>query len=359
MPHYNAYDSFKTKKSIEKKQRAKEKALGKKNNNADNFIIDNSDNYGIVIEVRFNDAYVLVDDKLILAKLRRDINIICNQVLFPGDKVVVSNDLSNYTITNLIRRTSLLSRTKKDSTRKDDIGLTKNIAANVDLAVIVVASKEPPLHPKFIDRYLMILQNSDIPAVICLNKCDLKTEEEEKILSVYRELGIPVVETSTYKNIGIDELKSYLLDKQAIFVGNSGVGKSSLTNALMDDDEIKTSHVSDKSKRGRHTTTSSKYYIWSDNSSIIDTPGIRSLDVSSFSPIEIQDYFPELDNWKEKCKYSDCLHYHEPYDSCIVKEAVASGLINQDRFESYLRIMSDVLGEKSYKEILDEIISKM
>ena len=359
MPHYNAYDSFKTKKSIEKKQRAKEKALGKKNNNADNFIIDNSDNYGIVIEVRFNDVYVLVDDILILAKLRRDINLICNKVLFPGDKVVVSNDLSNYTITNLIRRTSLLSRTKKDSTRKDDIGLTKNIAANVDLAVIVVASKEPPLHPKFIDRYLMILQNSDIPAVICLNKCDLKTEEEEKILSVYRELGIPVVETSTYKNIGIDELKSYLLGKQAIFVGNSGVGKSSLTNAIMNDDEIRTSHVSDKSKRGRHTTTSSKYYIWSDDSSIIDTPGIRSLDVSSFSPIEIQDYFSELDNWKEKCKYSDCLHYHEPYDSCIVKEAVASGLINQDRFESYLRIMSDVLGEKSYKEILDEIISKM
>ena len=359
MPHYNAYDSFKTKRSIEKKQRAKEKALGKKNNNADNFIIDNSDNYGIVIEVRFNDAYVLVDDKLILAKLRRDINLICNQVLFPGDKVVVSNDLSNYTITNLIRRTSLLSRTKKDSTRKDDIGLTKNIAANVDLAVIVVASKEPPLHPKFIDRYLMILQNSDIPAVICLNKCDLKTEEEEKILSVYGELGIPVVETSTYKNIGIDELKSYLLDKQAIFVGNSGVGKSSLTNAIMNDDEIRTSHVSDKSKRGRHTTTSSKYYIWSDDSSIIDTPGVRSLDVSSFSPIEIQDYFPELDNWKEKCKFSDCLHYHEPYNSCIVKEAVASGLINQDRFESYLRIMRDVLGEKSYKEILDEVISKM
>ena len=359
MPHYNAYDSFKTKKSIEKKQMAKEKALGKKNDNADNFIIDNSDNYGIVIEVRFDDAYILVDDKLILAKLRRGINLICNKVLFPGDKVVVSNDLSNYTITNLIRRTSLLSRTKKDSTRKDDIGLTKNIAANVDLAVIVVAAKEPPLHPKFIDRYLMILQNSDIPAVICLNKCDLKTEEEEKILSVYRELGIPVVETSTYKNIGIDELKSYLLDKQAIFVGNSGVGKSSLTNAIMNDDEIRTSHVSDKSKRGRHTTTSSKYYIWSDDSSIIDTPGIRSLDVSSFSPIEIQDYFPELDNWKEKCKYSDCLHYHEPYDSCIVKEAVASGLINQDRFESYLRIMSDVLGEKSYKEILDEIISKM
>jgi len=355
MPHYNAYDSFKTKKSIEKKQRAKEKALGKKNDDVDDFITNNCDNYGIVIEVRYDDAYILLDDEVILAKLRKDINLVCNQVIFPGDKVVVSKDGSNYTITNLIKRTSLLSRTKKDSTRKDDIGQTKNIAANVDLAVIVVAAKEPPLHPKFIDRYLMILQNSDIPAIICLNKCDLKTEEEANILSVYRELGIPVIETSTYKKQGIDELKSYLLNKQAIFVGNSGVGKSSLTNAIMDDDEIKTSHVSDKSKRGRHTTTASKYYIWNENWSIIDTPGIRSLDVSSFSPIEIQDYFPELDNWKDKCKYSDCLHYHEPYDSCIVKQGVASGLINCDRFESYLRIMSDVLGEKNHDEIMSEI----
>ena len=355
MPHYNAYDSFKTKKSIEKKQRAKEKAFGKKNDEVDDFITNKCDNYGIVIEVRYDDAYVLLDDEIILAKLRKDINLVCNQVIFPGDKVVVSKDGFNYTITNLIKRTSLLSRTKKDSTRKDDIGLTKNIAANVDLAVIVVAAKEPPLHPKFIDRYLMILQNSDIPAIICLNKCDLKTEEEANILSVYRELGIPVIETSTYKKQGIDELKSYLLNKQAIFVGNSGVGKSSLTNAIMDDVEIKTSHVSDKSKRGRHTTTTSKYYVWNDNSSIIDTPGIRSLDVSSFSPIEIQDYFPELDNWKDKCKYNDCLHYHEPYDSCVVKQEVASGLINRDRFESYLRIMCDVLGEKNHDEIMNEI----
>jgi ribosome biogenesis GTPase len=123
----------------------------------------------------------------------------------------------------------------------------------------------------------------------------------------------------------------------------------------MEDDEIKTSHVSDKSKRGRHTTTTSKYYVWNDSSSIIDTPGIRSLDVSSFAATEIQDYFPELDNWKYKCKYTDCLHYHEPYDSCVVKQGVASGLINRDRFESYLRIMSDVLDEKNYDDVLDEI----
>jgi ribosome biogenesis GTPase len=353
MPHYNAYDSFKAKKSLEKKQRAKERTFGKKNENIDNFIINECDNYGVVIEVRYDDAYIFYNGKVILAKLRKDINLICNQAVFPGDKVDIEQVNDTFIIMHLLNRTSILTRTKKDSTRLNDVGSTKNIASNVDLAVIVVAAKEPPLHPKFIDRYLMILQNSNIPSIICLNKCDLKTQEDEEILNVYRELGIEIVETSTYGNIGIDELKKYLKNKQAIFVGNSGVGKSSLTNAIMGDDEIKTGHVSYKSKRGRHTTTTSKYYIWDDNSSIIDTPGIRSLDVSSFSPIEIQDYFPDFENWRDKCKYNDCLHFNEPYDSCIVKQGVSSGLISLDRYESYLRIMSDVLGIKDYSEIFD------
>ena len=354
MPHYNAYDSFKIKKSMEKKQRAKERSLGKKNELIEDFVIKEADNYGVVIEVRYDDAYVLFEEEIVLAKLRKDINMVCNQVVFPGDKVLLWNNGDSYVIQNLLKRTSLLSRVKKDSTRSEDsIGLTKNVAANINLAVIVVAAKEPPLHPKFIDRYLTILQNSGIEAIICLNKCDLKTEEEEKILNIYRNIGITVVETSTYHNIGIEELRDKLRGKQAIFVGNSGVGKSSLTNAIMNDDEIKTSHVSDKSKRGRHTTTASKYYVWDDNSSIIDTPGIRSLDVSSFSPIKIQDYFPELENWKGKCKYSDCIHYSEPYDSYIVKQGVVSGLINKNRYESYLRIVGGLLNDNQYEEILN------
>ncbi len=355
MPHYNAYDSFKTKKSIEKKQRAKERAFEKKTETVDNFIIDSCDEYGVVIEVRYDDAYILYNGEVVLAKLRKNINLVCNQVVFPGDKVDLEKVKDGYVINHLLNRTSMLSRIKKDSTRLNDVGLTKNIASNVDLAVIVVAAKEPPLHPKFIDRYLMILQNSNIPSIICLNKCDLKTEEDEEILSTYRDLGIDVIETSTYSNIGIDKLKAQLINKQAIFVGNSGVGKSSLTNSIMGDDEIKTSHVSDKSKRGRHTTTTSKYYIWEDNSSIIDTPGIRSLDVSTFSPIEIQDYFPEFENWRDKCKYSDCLHFNEPCDSCIVKQGVTSGFISPERYESYLKIMSDILGKKHYESILSEV----
>lgn len=190
MPHYNSYDSFKTKKSIEKKRRAKERAFGKKNDDVDNFIINSADNYGVVVEVRYDDAYVLYNEEIVLAKLRKDIDLVCNQVVFPGDKVVLNNLNNCYTIVNLLNRTSILSRTKKDSTRLNDVGHSKNIAANVDLAVIVVAAKEPPLHPKFIDRYLMILQNSNIPSLICLNKCDLKTVDDEKVLDIYRKLGI-------------------------------------------------------------------------------------------------------------------------------------------------------------------------
>lgn len=356
MPHYNAYDSFKTKKSMEKKKKAKVKIFGKKE--VDNFIIDSCQKCGVVIEVRYDDASVYYNGEVILAKLRKDINFVCNQLVFPGDKVDIEKVNNTYIIKHLLHRTSLLTRTKKDSTRLNDVGQEKNIAANIDVAVIVVAAKEPPLHPKFIDRYLMILENSKIPAIICLNKIDLKIEEEEKILSKYRDLGIKVIETSTYNNIGIDVLKKELKNKQAIFVGNSGVGKSSLTNKIMGDDEIKTSHVSDKSKRGRHTTTASKYYVWEAGSSIIDTPGIRSLDVSSLNPIEIQDYFPEFINLQDKCKYGDCLHFNEPYDSCIVKQGVSSGLIGIDRYESYLRIMCDVLGVKDYSKILNSVKSR-
>ena len=118
MPHYNAYDSFKTKKSIEKKQRAKERAFGKKNETVDNFVIDKCDEYGIVIEVRYDDAYVLYNGEVILAKLRKDINLVCNQVVFPGDKVDIEKINDIYTISHLLKRTSILSRTKKDDQRE-------------------------------------------------------------------------------------------------------------------------------------------------------------------------------------------------------------------------------------------------
>ena len=358
MAHLESYDSFQTKKAREQKKRAKERSNSKeKNVNKDGkFVIKKGENYGTVIEVRYNDAYIFYEDRIVKAHLRKDINYPCNQVLFPGDKVIVEPDGEDFVINNMIARTSLLSRVKKDSTRLDSsVGATKNIAANINLAVIVVAAKNPPLHPKFIDRYLMVLQNSGIDSIICLNKADLKGENEEKTLDIYRNIGIPVIETSTVKKEGIEQLKEYLLGKQAIFVGNSGVGKSSLTNALMESEEIKTSHVSEKSGKGRHTTTTSKYYVWDEKSSIIDTPGIRSLDISTFQPQEIQEYFQEFEAWSCKCKFSNCLHYKEPENLCMVKQGVKSGIISKDRYKSYIRILENVLNERTREmDDLDE-----
>lgn len=336
MPHYNSFDSFQTKKSKEKKNKVKNKSCINMNKD---FIIDSSEQYGIVIEVKYNDAYVLYNGEVLIAKLRKDLNTICNKVLFPGDKVVLESKNNCYMIKNLIKRKSILSRIKVDSTRKNSANV-KNVAANIDLAIIVVSAKEPPLHAKFIDRYLLILQSSSIESIICLNKCELKSSNEEEILDIYRKIGIKIIETSTYNNIGIEELKSYLKGKQAIFVGNSGVGKSSLTNAIMDLDNIKTGNISQKSKRGCHTTTSSKYYVWNENSSIIDTPGIRSLDVSSFDIDEIKEYFYEFKEYSEKCKYKDCLHFMEPVKTCAIKQAVEAGKISKNRYESYIRILS-------------------
>lgn len=345
MPHYNAYTSFKTKKSIKKKELIKEKQ-NKQINLPNDFIIEESKNYGIVLEVKYETAYVLYNDEIIKTTLKKEINLVCNKIIFPGDKVILEKNNQSYVITNLLKRTSILSRVKKDSTRLNDQGTTKNIAANIDKAVIVASAKDPALHPKFIDRYLLLLENSNIPTIICLNKSDLKTEETTKILDIYRNLGIKVIETSTYTNQGITNLKEELRGKQAIFIGNSGVGKSSLTNALMDTETIKTSAISSKSKRGRHTTTSSKYYIWDEDSSIIDTPGIRSLDVSNLNPIEIQNYFKEFSNIKEKCKYKNCLHYQEPTAACTIKQAVENNTINKNRYQSYLRVLKDTLNDK-------------
>ena len=144
MPHYNSFDSFQTKKSKEKKNKAKNKSLEKINID-ENFIIDSKQDYAIVMEVKYNNAYVLYNGEVIVAKLRKDLNAICNKILFPGDKVILENKNNNYIIKNLIKRKSLLSRIKVDSTRQGSASV-KNIAANVDLAVIVVSAKEPPLH---------------------------------------------------------------------------------------------------------------------------------------------------------------------------------------------------------------------
>ena len=341
MSHIEGYQSFQTKKSIEKKQKAKSVSASKAVD--ESLFLPMQDlttqHLAIVVETSYKYAKVIYNETLLTVDGLVN-NIPCNRLVFPGDYVLL--DKNSTKITHIAQRSTVLSRDHKDRARRSNAVSNKVIATNIDVAVIVVSAFSPPLHPKFIDRYLMILQNCNIQPVICLNKADLKTEKDDEILNIYRKLNIPVVETSTLNNNGINSLKSYLLGKRAIFVGHSGVGKSSLTNALMNTHQIKTGEVGEKSLRGRHTTTSSKFYFWSENSSIIDTPGIRALDVSAFDPSEIQYYFSEFAEHLN-CRYRTCNHINTKTCECGVKIAVEKGFITTSRYDSYVRIMQDLL----------------
>lgn len=300
------------------------------------FIPERKDS-ALVIETSYHNAYVFKDNKIYEVTLSKKYPYVINQLIYPGDKVILNNN----EITDIIKRKNILSRDKFDGTKLNSLGTNKITATNIDLAIIVVAVSDPPLHPKFIDRYIILLENSHIPFIICFNKYDLVTKKEEKIINLYEELGYDIIKTSTKTNEGLTTLKEKLLNKTCIFVGNSGVGKSSLTNYLLEDNLVKTNNIGHKTKRGCHTTTSSKYYLWQDNSGIIDTPGIRSLDLKNFNVSEIKNYFKEFIPYNNLCKYDNCLHYDEPENTCAVKQEINKN-ITQERYESYYKIISEI-----------------
>ena len=299
--------------------------------------IPEREDYGLVIETSYHNAYVFKDNKIYEVTLSKKYPYVINQSIYPGDKVILNNN----EITDIIKRKNILSRDKFDGTKLNSLGTNKITATNIDLAIIVVAVSDPPLHPKFIDRYIILLENSHIPFIICFNKYDLVTKKEETIINLYEKLGYDIIKTSTKTSEGLTTLKNKLLNKTCIFVGNSGVGKSSLTNYLLEDNLVKTKNIGYKTKRGCHTTTSSKYYLWQDNSGIIDTPGIRSLDLKNFNVSEIKNYFKEFIPYNNLCKYDNCIHYDEPENTCAVKQEINKN-ITQERYESYYKIISEI-----------------
>ena len=259
--------------------------------------------------------------------------------LVVGDAVIFEEDERG--ILHILRRRkrrSWIVRMRGDRARGVNALEEHTIAANVDSAVIVAAADSPPFHPRFIDRYLAVLQNGNVEPVICLNKIDLTTERHP-ILSFYRKLNIPIIETSVVTGEGLPQLGEMLDGKTAVFLGQSGVGKSSISNAILPDASIAVADVSKKGSKGRHTTTTSNLYRWQKDSYIIDTPGIRSLGIENIDKDRIRFFFSEFAGFEDQCNYTDCLHDHEP--DCAVKTSAESGEINMYRYESYLRMLHE------------------
>lgn len=220
------------------------------------------------------------------------------------------------------------------------------LAANLDLAVLVVTLVNPETSTVFIDRFLATAEAYNVPVTIVFNKIDLLTDPEDRellnaIIYLYRSIGYTVVPMSVMTGEGVDLLRDELQGKTALFSGNSGVGKSSIINLLVPDAKLKVCDISEVHHTGMHTTTFSEMLdIPGDNAGhIIDTPGVKGFGTIDFEKSEIAHYFPEIFKISKDCKYSNCTHTHEP--GCAVLAAVEQSLISQSRYNSYLSIMED------------------
>jgi len=241
------------------------------------------------------------------------------------------------------RRTVLSRPQPRSGKRRDDYDdevFEKVIAANVDQLLIVAATKQPPLRHGLIDRFLIIAERGELDSVLVINKADLRPPEEA-VLADFRALDVPIITTSAVTRAGLDDLKAVLTGKVSVLAGASGVGKTTLVNALLPDVEAATRSVRMKDERGRHTTTASAVYELPFGGRLVDTPGLRELGIHLDSA-ELPWYFPEFEELAARCKFRNCTHTHEP--DCAVRQAVEDGGILPRRYESYLRIL-DTLDE--------------
>jgi ribosome biogenesis GTPase len=247
----------------------------------------------------------------------------------PGDFVAL---VEGHRVKRVLPRRTWLSRPDPGDPRREKV-----VAANMDLVVVVVAAADPPLHPGLIDRYLIAIERGGADAAICVNKSELGVGEAiEQALEPYRKLSAPVVLCSARTGAGIDALRAVVAGKLCVFVGPSGVGKSSLLNALLPGAGAATGDVSSATGKGQHTTTRSRIYDLSGGARVIDTPGVREFGLWKLDPREVRLYFHDFDEAAAHCRFSDCTHLHEP--DCMVRAQVEAGLIAAGRYERYRRI---------------------
>jgi len=218
------------------------------------------------------------------------------------------------------------------------------VAANVDLGVVVCAAKAPPFRPGLIDRYLLALEHGGVEALLCVNKVDLPAAQERNALAgalePYRELGLRILLVSAARGDGVDDLRAALADRTAVLVGHSGVGKSSLLNALAGAELADEGDVRAFDGKGRHTTTSSTLVELEGGGRLIDTPGIRAFGVAGVGLEELRTGFPGFAPFLGGCRFGDCAHAEEP--DCGVRGAVEAGRLSEARYRVYLRLREDL-----------------
>jgi len=264
-----------------------------------------------------------------------------------GDHVTYEMNKEGYAfITRIDERRNYIIRKSINLSKQAHI-----LAANLDCALLVVTINHPQTSTSFIDRFLATAEAYNVPTVLVINKMDIYDDEERSYASdlayLYQSIGYDVLQISVATGEGIDRLRQYLTDKVTLISGNSGVGKSSLINALIPGINARTSEISDVHDQGMHTTTFSEMYSLNPGTWLVDTPGIKGFGTIEFEKENVGHYFKEIFRISADCRFGNCTHTHEP--GCAVIEAVNQHRISISRYDSYLSILQDET-EGKYRE---------
>ncbi|GAQ48465.1 ribosome-associated GTPase [Flavobacterium psychrophilum] len=247
-----------------------------------------------------------------------------------------NSDVVTGTITKIHDRKNYIVRKSVNLSHQMHI-----IASNLDYVFLLITINNPPTTTNFIDRFLVTAQAYGIETILVFNKIDTYNEamlDEQLFMQyIYQEIGYKCLRVSSTEGKGIEELKNIMKNKVTMFSGHSGVGKSTLVNAMEPTLHLKTKTISEQSKQGQHTTTFAEMYDLSFGAQIIDTPGIKGFGIVDMEKEEISGYFPEFFKLKDQCKFNNCLHKDEP--KCAVKDALEKDKISYSRYNSYLKIL--------------------
>jgi ribosome biogenesis GTPase len=291
---------------------------------------------GRVISVHGLSSLVLADDgsdyRCAVRRLLKSLAIDQRNVVVAGDRVLFRPAGGNEGIIERVEpRHGVINRTSK--------GRQHVIVANVDQLLIVGSAAEPNLKPNLIDRFVVTAEKSHMRAVVCINKVDLVNPADlEPLAGVYGQMGYQVLLLSATTGFGIDPLRNLLRGRQTALAGQSGVGKSSLLNAVEPTLGLRVREVSEENQKGRHTTTTAQLIPLDMGGYVVDTPGIRQFQLWDVTPEEVANYFRDLRPYVGRCRFPDCTHMHE--DDCAVKSAVADGRVDVRRYESYCGIFA-------------------